>query len=205
MKSEMKMPRDRDWEVKYQKKSREFSRNETLAGYCKQCIAMQKNLNWVIYIGFGLQRRNVTVISRSTLPRCSPNSHSSHTVRPNQTGTRHTCRQPSDLKSETREFPTQEYKWERLCMKLGSFVAIATTFPCPLASGGLAINLRLHIQQHSPLGLMPTMNLDDSSDSDMVPNCIWYKLGQEWFKAKGVQLISVKCWIGIWRNSTFCR
>ena len=33
MKSEMKMPRDRDWEVKYQKNSREFSRNETLAGY----------------------------------------------------------------------------------------------------------------------------------------------------------------------------
>ena len=34
MKSEMKMPRDRDREVKYQKNSREFSRNETLAGYC---------------------------------------------------------------------------------------------------------------------------------------------------------------------------
>ena len=33
MKSEMKMPRDRDREVKFQKKSREFSRNETLAGY----------------------------------------------------------------------------------------------------------------------------------------------------------------------------
>ena len=29
----MKMPRDRDREVKFQKKSREFSRNETLAGY----------------------------------------------------------------------------------------------------------------------------------------------------------------------------
>ena len=33
MKSEMKMPRDRDREVKFPKKSREFSRNETLAGY----------------------------------------------------------------------------------------------------------------------------------------------------------------------------
>ena len=33
MKSEMKMPRDRDREVKFQKKSREFSRNDTLAGY----------------------------------------------------------------------------------------------------------------------------------------------------------------------------
>ena len=33
MKSEMKMPRDRDWEVKCQQNSREFSRNETLAGY----------------------------------------------------------------------------------------------------------------------------------------------------------------------------
>ena len=34
MKSEMKMLRDRDREVKFQRKSREFSRNETLAGYC---------------------------------------------------------------------------------------------------------------------------------------------------------------------------
>ena len=34
MKSEMKMPRDREREVKFQIKSREFSRNETLAGYC---------------------------------------------------------------------------------------------------------------------------------------------------------------------------
>ena len=34
MKSEMKMPRDRDREVKSQQNSREFSRNETLAGYC---------------------------------------------------------------------------------------------------------------------------------------------------------------------------
>ena len=33
MKSEMKMPRDRDREVKFQNNSREFSRNETLAGY----------------------------------------------------------------------------------------------------------------------------------------------------------------------------
>ena len=34
VKSEMKMPRDRDREVKFQNNSREFSRNETLAGYC---------------------------------------------------------------------------------------------------------------------------------------------------------------------------
>ena len=34
MKSEMKMPRDRDREVIKEKNSREFSRNETLAGYC---------------------------------------------------------------------------------------------------------------------------------------------------------------------------
>ena len=33
--SEIEIPRDRDREVKFQKKSREFSRNETLAGYCK--------------------------------------------------------------------------------------------------------------------------------------------------------------------------
>ena len=33
--SEIEMPQDRDREVKYEKKSREFSRNETLAGYCK--------------------------------------------------------------------------------------------------------------------------------------------------------------------------
>ena len=32
--SEIEIPRDRDREVKFQKKSREFSRNETLAGYC---------------------------------------------------------------------------------------------------------------------------------------------------------------------------
>ena len=35
VKSEMKMPRDRDREVKFQNNSREFSRNETLAGYCR--------------------------------------------------------------------------------------------------------------------------------------------------------------------------
>ena len=34
MKSEMKMPQYRDREVKWQQNSREFSRNETLAGYC---------------------------------------------------------------------------------------------------------------------------------------------------------------------------
>ena len=33
MKSEMKMPRDRDQEVKFQNNSREFSRNETLADF----------------------------------------------------------------------------------------------------------------------------------------------------------------------------
>ena len=38
MKSEMKMPRDRDREVKLEKNSREFSRNETLAGYCRELI-----------------------------------------------------------------------------------------------------------------------------------------------------------------------
>ena len=32
--SEIEKPRDRDREVKYEKNSREFSRNETLAGYC---------------------------------------------------------------------------------------------------------------------------------------------------------------------------
>ena len=36
VKSEMKMPRDRDREVKFQNNSREFSRNETLAGYCTE-------------------------------------------------------------------------------------------------------------------------------------------------------------------------
>ena len=34
MKSEMRMPQDRDQEVKFPKKSRKFSRNNTLAGYC---------------------------------------------------------------------------------------------------------------------------------------------------------------------------
>ena len=33
--SEIEKPRDRDREVKYEKNSREFSRNETLAGYCQ--------------------------------------------------------------------------------------------------------------------------------------------------------------------------
>ena len=37
MKSEMKMPRDRDREVKCSKNSRELSRNETLAGYWPVC------------------------------------------------------------------------------------------------------------------------------------------------------------------------
>jgi len=37
MKSEMKVLRDRDREVKFPKKSREFSRNETLAGYWYLC------------------------------------------------------------------------------------------------------------------------------------------------------------------------
>ena len=32
--SEIEKLRDRDREVKYEKNSREFSRNETLAGYC---------------------------------------------------------------------------------------------------------------------------------------------------------------------------
>ena len=32
--SEIEIPRDRDREVKFQNNSREFSRNETLAGYC---------------------------------------------------------------------------------------------------------------------------------------------------------------------------
>ena len=34
VKSELKMPQDRDQEVKFPKKSRKFSRNNTLAGYC---------------------------------------------------------------------------------------------------------------------------------------------------------------------------
>ena len=51
MKSEMKMPRDRDREVKCQQNSREFSRNETLAGYCKQCtchkiVSFKNNFHW---------------------------------------------------------------------------------------------------------------------------------------------------------------
>ena len=44
MKSEMKMPRDRDQEVKCQQNSREFSRNETLAGYWK--VVTKRNKNW---------------------------------------------------------------------------------------------------------------------------------------------------------------
>ena len=36
--SEIEIPRDRDREVKFQKKSREFSRNETLAGYWNTCL-----------------------------------------------------------------------------------------------------------------------------------------------------------------------
>ena len=44
VKSEMKMPRDRDQEVKCQQNSREFSRNETLAGYWK--VVTKRNKNW---------------------------------------------------------------------------------------------------------------------------------------------------------------
>ena len=39
MKSEMKMPRDRDREVKCQQNSQEFSRNETLAGYWSESVS----------------------------------------------------------------------------------------------------------------------------------------------------------------------
>ena len=45
MKSEMKMPRDRDREVKFQNNSREFSRNETLAGYCLSLKMLQSLWN----------------------------------------------------------------------------------------------------------------------------------------------------------------
>ena len=44
VKSEMKMPWDRDQEVKCQQNSREFSRNETLAGYWK--VVTKRNKNW---------------------------------------------------------------------------------------------------------------------------------------------------------------
>ena len=36
--SEIEIPRDRDREVKFQNNSREFSRNETLAGYCTSAL-----------------------------------------------------------------------------------------------------------------------------------------------------------------------
>ena len=41
--SEIKMPRDRDREVKLQNNSREFSRNETLAGYCQPEIRKRQS------------------------------------------------------------------------------------------------------------------------------------------------------------------
>ena len=40
--SEIRIPRDRDREVKFQKKSREFSRNETLAGYWHLIVVYRK-------------------------------------------------------------------------------------------------------------------------------------------------------------------
>ena len=43
--SEIEIPRDRDREVKFQKNSREFSRNETLAGYCDK----QSSLNGILF------------------------------------------------------------------------------------------------------------------------------------------------------------
>ena len=46
VKSEMKMPRDRDREVKFQNNSREFSRNETLAGYCCWFNHFKKDVLW---------------------------------------------------------------------------------------------------------------------------------------------------------------
>ena len=54
MKSEMKMPRDWDREVKFQNNSREFSRNETLAGYWHiQNIYYTRCL--VVEVWFGLE------------------------------------------------------------------------------------------------------------------------------------------------------
>ena len=42
--SEIEIPRDRDREVKFQNNSREFSRNETLAGYCNTWFECLSNL-----------------------------------------------------------------------------------------------------------------------------------------------------------------
>ena len=55
--SEIEIPRDRDREVKFQNNSREFSRNETLAGYWrtpqKKAILLKKaNRKWSIYFYF---------------------------------------------------------------------------------------------------------------------------------------------------------
>ena len=54
MKSEMKMPRDRDREVKCQQNSREFSRNETLAGYCLYVTQLKAELWHNLEDGFYL-------------------------------------------------------------------------------------------------------------------------------------------------------
>ena len=84
------------------------SRELTVAHFCRSwsLLHLPASLfllagDWILFVQ--LQRRNVAVVSMSTLPRCFPNSHSSHTVRPNQRETRHTCRQPTAPKSETRE------------------------------------------------------------------------------------------------------
>ena len=47
--SEIEIPRDRDREVKFQNNSREFSRNETLAGYCPADDKIMTNHEWRMY------------------------------------------------------------------------------------------------------------------------------------------------------------
>ena len=69
--SEIKMTRDRDREVKFQKKSREFSRIETLAGHCKRVTVANIGSKWNNNAGqsnlIGLIRTHKHPRSRNTM------------------------------------------------------------------------------------------------------------------------------------------
>ena len=64
--SEIKMTRDRDREVKFQKKSREFSRIETLAGHCNK---LNSGLGPVIFICPFMWRKPVVRLKPPSLNR----------------------------------------------------------------------------------------------------------------------------------------
>ena len=59
--SEIEIPRDRDREVKFPNNSREFSRNETLAGYCRGDKVEDELVGGQLHWHWGANQREVLV------------------------------------------------------------------------------------------------------------------------------------------------